>query len=47
MKCTICGAKMSRVVSDLPSRRRTHDCHLKSSRDPVRECTEYFLKTQC
>ena len=46
MKCTVCGAKMSRVVSDLPFKTGDHTIVILK-RLPVLECgncTQYLIE---
>ena len=46
MKCTICGAKMSRVVSDLPFKTTDHTIVILKSLPVLQceNCTEYLLE---
>ena len=46
MKCTMCGAKMDRVVSDLPFKTTDHTIVILKSLPVLQcgNCTEYFLE---
>ena len=46
MKCTVCGAKMTRVVSDLPFKTTDHTIVILKSLPVLQcaNCTEYLIE---
>jgi len=48
MKCTLCGAKMSRVVSDLPFKTTDHTIVILKNLPVLQcgNCTEYLIEDE-